>query len=1169
MRRRSLTLSGALIVVGALALPAAAVAADTTIAVEDLAGWSASAFDGTTVSPSTPRAADRGHTGSSSVEVLLDTEVRGADGWEMAARSLGGVDLDSASFWIDAENLHTIGVQLVDDTGQTHQTFLPVPEVDGWQEITLASPTDDPSHGAWGGAADGEWHGPAQQIGFVVNAWARPDAASTTARVLIDDITITAADAAPGFTLSAGAFGNLFTAGDAVALPYETTADTVAWRTTSADGRVVASGEEPADGSLDLGTLARGWYGLTVDALDDGARIGGAQTTVGVLADTDVAETADGRYGAVTHYGQHRDFASMPALAVGGVAQFRDEPYWNEVEKTPGVYDWSVARAEFLDQARDSGTRPLLLAGYGNPLYDDGNGPVSAEAVAAYSAYAAEMATEFGDMASGIEIWNEWDLGLGGNTNVEPEHYVNLLKSASPAVKAVDPDLPVIGPAVAILNTDWLEDTFRLGALDYLDGIVLHPYSYPVGAEALDETLTRIDALVREYNDGESIPLWITEHGWPTGTNARAVDEQTQAANIAESAVIAALHDVERYYVYDLVNDGVDASETEDNFGLLHAADDPLGAYTPKPAFVSYSTAADVLAGAYSATRDTSIADLWNVGFETPAGPVRALWSTSPRAVTVALQGDVTVTDMYGSSRVVQAGAGSELVVDLRQGPVYLQGAVTGVTASATALTLDPAYLGQPIAAHWSIDNAASGAEGAYRLVFPDGQEVAQTVAAGQVGAVDFTLPAAPALGQHVVVGELYRGSVLLGSLTATTTVSEPVTLTGAQAIDADGESVLRLTLGNASDESVTVDSLSSVLGTTAETHAEQQELAAHESLVVDIALDGISERTTWTASALQGGRELTAYGAVAPLVVDDALGAAHRTITVDGVLDDLGDLDPVVLAGDTGGLLSAFAASTDQSARLWYTWDEDNLYVSIEVLDDVHDQPAAGADIWQGDSVQFTVAAGAPGAATTWHELGMALTPAGPQLYRWLAAGDAAGTVAGSQVAVVRDEDSQTTVYEAAVPWVRLTGVDPSSALLGSALIVNEADGAGRDGYLSWGGGIAGEKDSAEFLPVRLLAAEPGTGEPGTGEPGTGQPGAGEPGTGQPGTGVGGGTGSGVTGTGSGVTTGAGEGDPLASTGAALPIVLVVLGLALAAGGYLLVARRRRAEPTEPDLIA
>lgn len=1145
-RGRTLSAGAALLVVGTLALPSAAVAADTPIAVENLDGWSAVAFDGTTVAPSTVTAADRGHTGASSVQIQLDTAVRGVDGWEMGVRALSNTDLDGVSFWIDADNLHTIGVQLVDVTGQTHQSFLSVPEVDGWQQISLPSVTGEPSHSAWGGAGDGEWHGPAQQVGFVVNGWARTDASVPTATVLVDDIVVSATAEEPAFTLGSGTFGNLFTEGDTVAFPYDTTADTVRWRTTSADGRTLASGEEQNDGSLVLAGASRGWATLTVDAYQDGARIGGAQTTFAVLADTDVAQTANGRYGAATHYGQNWDPASMQALELGGVAQFRDEVYWSEVEKTPGVYDWSLARAEFLDRARATGVKPLLLAGYGNPLYDGGNGPVSPEAVAAYSAYAAEMAEQFGDMSTGIEIWNEWDLGLGGNTNVAPEHYVNLLKSASPAVKAVDPDLPVIGPAIANLNTDWLENTFRLGALDYLDGIVLHPYSYPVGAEALDETLTRIDALVRQYNDGESIPLWITEHGWPTGTNARAISEQSQAANIAKSAVITAMHDVERYYVYDLVNDGVNANETEENFGLLHNPRDPLGAFTPKPAFASYSTAADVLAGATFAGRDTSIADLWNVAFTTPLGPVTALWSTWARSITVELKGDVTLVDMYGGSRQVAAGTGASVVLDLREGPVYVQGELTGVAANATTLTLDPAYLGQPIDAHWTMDNAAGTAAGDYRLVFADGQEVAQTVAAGASATVDFTLPAATALGEYVVDADLYRGTTFLGALTASTTVSEPVTLKGDQTITADGASVLRLTVRNASDAALTVDSLTAVLGEAASTLAEDEQVAPHEALTVDVPLDGLAARTAWTATATIGDRELRASGAVAPLDVDAALDAAHRTIVVDGVLDDLDDLTPVVLAGQDAeaGALAALAASDDQSARFWYTWDDDNLYVSIEVTDDVHDQPAAGANIWQGDSVQFTVAGGAPGAATAWHELGLALTPVGPQLYRWLAVGEGPGTVAGSQVAVQRDEDARTTVYEAAVPWVRLGGVNPDSALVSSALIVNEADGAGRDGYLAWGGGIAAEKDSAQFLPVRLLAAVDAPGTPGTGG----------------GTGTGTGTGTGGAGTGTAGAAGAAAADPLAQTGASAPIALALLSLALLLGGGVLVARRRRA---------
>lgn len=1133
-----MAIGAAALAVVALAVPSAAVAAETSIDVETLDAWSATAFDGTSVVASTSRLADRGHSGSASVEVRLDTEVRGVDGWEMASRSLSNVAVDSVSFWIDADNVHTLGVQLLDATGQTHQTFLGVPDVDGWQEITLASPTDDPSHGAWGGAADGVWHGPAQQIGFIVNGWARPDATQPVASVLVDDIVIHADDQATGFAFEEGELGNLFTVGDDVTLPYSTAADTLRWRTTSADGRVLGSGEVTADGQLDLGDLDRGWYGLTVDAYLDDERIGGAQTTIGVLAETDVSESSTGRYGAVTHYGQHADSASLQALAVGGFAQFRDEPYWNEVETTPGVYDWSRAKTEFLDRAREMGARPLLLAGYGNPLYDGGNGPVSPEAVAAYSAYAAALAEEFGDEASGIEIWNEWDLGLGGNTNVSPENYVNLLKSASPAIKAVDPDIPVIGPAVANLNTDWLETTFRLGALDHIDGLVLHPYSYPVGAEALDETLDRIEALVREYNDGETIPIWITEHGWPTGTNARAVSEQTQAANIATSALITAAHDVERYFVYDLVNDGIDASETEQNFGLIHNPNDPLGAFTPKPAYVSYSTAADVLAGAEFLVRDTSIADLWDLSFETSDGPLRALWSTTPRTLNVEVEGDITLTDMYGASRQVSAGDGMSLLIDLHEGPVYIKGEVTSVAASATSLTLEPAFLGQPITGHWTMENTGS-TDAEYRLVVGD-QEVVQTVAAGQTGTVDVELPAPDALGEHVVTGDSFRGAEFVGTLTASTTVSEPVTLMGDQAVTVDGESVLRITLRNASDEAISVKSLASVLGASAVTHAEDVEVAAHDELSAEVPLAGLAERTSWTASALVDGRELSASGAVAPLDVATALGAAHRTITVDGALDDLADLPSVELARED-------ASVDDQSGRFWYTWDEDNLYVSVEVVDDVHDQPAAGANIWQGDSVQFTVAAGAPGSATTWHELGLALTPEGPQLYRWLSVGEGAGTVPGAQVAVTRDDDEATTVYEVAVPWARLGSVRPESALLSSALIVNEADGSGRDGYLAWGGGIAGDKVSSEFLPVRLL---PAVDDPGTGDP--------DGGTDAEANGAADGGAGGADGAGA-------AGDPaaegsLASTGAAAPIALLVLGLAVSMLGGVLVVRRHRA---------
>jgi len=1084
-RRRGASLAGVIAVAllggGLAALPTAAAAAPAAFAVgfESASGWSGQQH----IAPDQYPAADvvassDARTGAASLEVSVDPAVNGDSGWRLAYRPLPSVALQSLELWAKPLNAKTFVVRVLDSTGQTHQLRIPLASPE-WQRIEIPSIVDHPSHASHGGAADGEWHGPAMQIGFLVEGFERADTSLPAAGVLLDDIVIL--QPAEGLVLDQAELGNVFSGSEQPRFPVSGDDSSVDWTITDLDGTPVQSGTTAisgGSGEIVPAALERGWYRL--DASTAG---GSAATTFAVLAEPlSTAVSREGRFGTATHYGQSWGTGSLPLIAEAGIGTLRDELFWGHVEKTPGVYDWASMRAKYMDQVEDSGTAPLLIAGYGNPFYDGGNGPVSPAAVEGYAEYAASMASEFGDIAAGIEIWNEWDIGLGGNTNTAAEHYVNLLAATAPAVRAAAPGLPIIGPAVALLNEPWFERTMQLGALEHLDGVVLHAYSYPGGAENLDATLNRVDGLIRQYNDGDPLPMWITEHGWPTGTGARAVDERTQAANLAKSALISAAHDVELYVVYDFQNDGLDAAETENNFGLVHHPSDELGAFTPKPGYVAYSVAATLLTGADFVERHTGLGDVWDYEFAKNGGQLRALWATTPRVVELPAQGVVTVTDLGGASREIDAGADGRIVLDLASEPVYVTGDVGEPVVSQHSLRLDAGYVGTPVTGTWTVDNTGSSGAATFRLAV-GGTQYEQTAAAGASATLPVEFAAPTAEGRYTVHGTLTRtdpDAAELGMLTASTTIGSSLRLTGEHAIDAAGSSVLRLTVFNASQTAFTIEQLDYTLAGTPGSGLDGAALAARGERALDVPLDVIAAPTAWTATAtVSNGSVLTASGTVQPLDTAGITEIPYVEVTIDGVIEVPDDY-AIDLATEGVDSTVGSTGPEDLSGRVWLSWDDTGLTLSAEIVDDIHDQPrAVSAEIWRGDSIQFSIARGAPGEAGAWSEFGVALGSDGPLVHRWLADGETPGQVPGAVAAVERDEAATTTTYEVTVPWERLGGIRPETGLLSASVLVNEADSSGRAGWIEWGGGIAGAKDSALFKAMRLLPEPEGEPEP------------------------------------------------------------------------------------------
>ncbi|MGW6195598.1 glycosyl hydrolase [Kribbella sp. NPDC055110] len=433
------------------------------------------------------------------------------------------------------------------------------------------------------------------------------------------------------------------------------------------------------------------WHGPAKSimvTLDRSSIIGGG-TTATVNLDAVAATTAASLLGAGTHFGQSWSTTPVPLLAQSGARGARDEALWDQAETTRGTYAFPAKVTNYLQAFQTNGIDPLLIADYGNALYDDVpdnafNAPFTDAGRAAFANYADALATQFPQIKN-LAIWNEWDVNAAGPSNMTPESYLALLKATYPKLKADHPSLTVVGGGDTDVNqVAWFEAFCQLGGLKYLDVVSIHPYNYLNAPEGLGAAVDQVRALIRQYNGGVDKPIWVTESGWFTGTHVSNVSEPTQAMYVARAQLAVLGHGVDRYYLYDFMNDGIVAADQEDNFGLVHNPADALGPYTPKPSYVAYATGARQLRGATFLGKEFPGNGLIDQVFATNDGtPLRAIWAAggTGTTITVTATGPIQVTNLYGVSATYTPDANGKVVLSVGVWPTYVTGStVTSVT---------------------------------------------------------------------------------------------------------------------------------------------------------------------------------------------------------------------------------------------------------------------------------------------------------------------------------------------------------------------------------------------------------------------------------------------------------------------------------------------------------
>jgi len=193
----------------------------------------------------------------------------------------------------------------------------------------------------------------------------------------------------------------------------------------------------------------------------------------------------------------------------------------------------------------------------------------------------------------------------------------------------------------------------------------------------------------------------------------------------------------------------------------------------------------------------------------------------------------------------------------------------------------------------------------------------------------------------------------------------------------------------------------------------------------------------------------------------------------VDGDLSEWGGVAQVSVSVEKNWVsldAGVPAGPMDLSANMRMTWDESHLYFAFEVTDNTHWNSEPAATLWLGDSVQFALDLGNEQTVGEYDDLndwevGVALSGEDTLTFCFHAPSGADGCPV---TAAVRRKGNKTS-YEAAF------SVDTAPpGPFGMTFLVNENDGAGREGFLEWTPGIGLAKDPSRFAQVSLVGGPP-----------------------------------------------------------------------------------------------
>ncbi|CCQ33359.1 conserved hypothetical protein [Halorhabdus tiamatea SARL4B] len=500
--------------------------------------------------------------------------------------------------------------------------------------------------------------------------------------------------------------GNVFLADEQPRVTVESDAPSVEWTVQDHRGRLIDDGTTPVDGerTLEPSLHEVGHYTLEVETTGE-EQSATARTTLAVLP-ADGFDNDDPFFGMSTQFNAGWDHELMDVMARAGVTTVREDSGWSRIERAGGAYDFSPAD-EYMTALQEHGFDRLYILAYGNDRYDPENSgyftiPYTDAYRRAFANFSAASVDHYADVDV-VEVWNEPNLDTfaRGPTGTDPGAYAALLAATYPAVHDRDRNVTVLGGAAAAnytgegvrpFDATWWRGLLEAGGGEYMDAMSIHLYRDEPTGFARD--LSELREMTREHNDGDALPIWVTELGWPaTPTSPGGEQSADQARHLVQSYARLSAAGVERFYWYTFRDTTLDRGTTPQTAeanalgGLLRAPDNPRGAHTPRPGLVAYATVTRQLSGAEFV--ENASRPVQQYVFADGGERTRVLWADERTDVTVHTDEPVSVTGMLGDRTRLEPRDG-EVYLTVGRDPIYLGGTVSEITAGAPVSVAGP-----------------------------------------------------------------------------------------------------------------------------------------------------------------------------------------------------------------------------------------------------------------------------------------------------------------------------------------------------------------------------------------------------------------------------------------------------------------------------------------------